>query len=181
MKNTKRLFLLGAIMAIMSSSAFADTTGTQTFKANIVANTCTIANLQQVVSLGNVLKADFKKSVAGSNYYFAQGHGVDTTFEVTGCPTTITTVEATPTFTGNNTYVQSTGTSTTADIHLGRTKDGTQLPSTAVWTKGVKKKFTVNNKTGSVSIPVQGILSSLNNTPVDGSLQFNVTFAFNFV
>ncbi|EAA8990414.1 type 1 fimbrial protein [Salmonella enterica subsp. enterica serovar Oranienburg] len=181
MKIKNRLFLLGAAMAVMSSSAFADTTGTQTFTAKVTADTCTIANLQQVVDLGNVLKADFKKNVAGSTFYFALGHGVDTTFEVTGCPTTITTVEATPTFTGHDTYVENTGTSTTSNIHLGRTKDGAQLPSTEFWTVGVKRNFMVNNKTGSVSIPVQGVLSSLSNTPMEGSLQFNVTFAFDFV
>ncbi|MCT7184756.1 hypothetical protein [Salmonella enterica] len=34
MKIKNRLFLLGAAMAVMSSSAFADTVGTQTFTAN---------------------------------------------------------------------------------------------------------------------------------------------------
>ncbi|MCT7140309.1 hypothetical protein [Salmonella enterica] len=37
MKIKNRLFLLGAAMAVMSSSAFADTAGTQTFTANVTA------------------------------------------------------------------------------------------------------------------------------------------------
>ncbi|EBN7715305.1 type 1 fimbrial protein, partial [Salmonella enterica] len=175
MKSVKHLFLLGTAMAVMSSSAFADTTGTQTFTANVTANTCTIANLNQVVNLGDVNKTEFK-GITGSLYHFALGHGVNTTFEVTGCPATITTVEATPMFTGNDMYVKNAGTSTTAVIHLGRTPDGTQLTREESWYTGVKKSFAVSNA-GAASLPVKGILTTLYDAPVAGTLQFNVTFA----
>ncbi|EKH6038264.1 type 1 fimbrial protein [Salmonella enterica] len=179
MKIKNYLFLLGTAMAVMSSSAFADTTGTQTFTANVTANTCTIANLNQVVNLGNINKTEFT-DIKGSLYHFALGHGVNTTFEVTGCPATITTVEATPMFTGKETYVKNAGTSTTAVIHLGRSPDGTQLTSEDSWNTGVKKSFAVSNA-GAASLPVKGILTTLTDAPVAGTLQFNVTFAFDFV
>ncbi|ELW6661204.1 type 1 fimbrial protein [Salmonella enterica] len=51
MKIKNRLFLLGAAMAVMSSSAFADTTGTQTFTASVTANTCTIDDVNHTFNV----------------------------------------------------------------------------------------------------------------------------------
>ncbi|EBR0846445.1 hypothetical protein BRO79_23940 [Salmonella enterica] len=53
MKGMKSLFLLGTALAVMSSSALADTTGTQTFAANISGSTCVIngLNVTKTVSL----------------------------------------------------------------------------------------------------------------------------------
>ncbi|EDU8805693.1 type 1 fimbrial protein [Salmonella enterica subsp. enterica] len=181
MKIKNRLFVLGAAMAVMSSSAFAATTGTQTFTAKVTADTCTIANLNQAIDLGTINKAEFAK-ITGSNWQFALGHGVDTTFEVTGCPATITTVKATPTFSGSDSYVDNAGTSTNTVLHMGRKKDGTQLPANDIWNQGVERDFTVSNA-GSASIPVYGLVSIRDSSavPVVGTLQYNVTFAFDFV
>ncbi|EHY0218485.1 type 1 fimbrial protein [Salmonella enterica] len=53
MKGMKSLFLLGTALAVMSSSALADTTGTQTFAASISDSTCVIngLNVTKTVSL----------------------------------------------------------------------------------------------------------------------------------
>ncbi|EDJ3201365.1 hypothetical protein CEH73_25580 [Salmonella enterica subsp. enterica serovar Poona] len=80
MKN--RLFLLGAAMAVMSSSAFADMMGTQTFTANVSANTCVINNLNQVIDVGTVLKNDpALKNVS---------ERAVAVFKVTGCDASVT-------------------------------------------------------------------------------------------
>ncbi|EJP8365238.1 type 1 fimbrial protein, partial [Salmonella enterica] len=156
MKNTKRLFLLGAVMAVMSSSAFADTTGTQTFTANIVANTCTIANLQQNVDLGSVLSSDFTAAFGQK----VSNRFIDTSFQVAGCPATITTVKVTPTFvspsSGTATYgfVKNTGTFNAVFATNVTSANGTD--DKQKWVSGKEKTFTVTN--GGASVPVQGKL-----------------------
>ncbi|EEJ0784137.1 type 1 fimbrial protein [Salmonella enterica] len=90
MKIKNRLFLLGAAMAVMSSSAFAATTGTQTFTANVTANTCTIANLDQTFDVGAIQKNDTELK-NGKKYH--QAH-----FDITGCDASVTKAVMIPTF-----------------------------------------------------------------------------------
>ncbi|EJX2286689.1 hypothetical protein ODX25_004940 [Salmonella enterica] len=90
MKIKNRLFLLGAAMAVMSSSAFADTTGTQTFTATVTADTCTIANLNQTFDVGSILKADTDLK-NGKKYHQAY-------FDITGCDASVTKAVMIPTF-----------------------------------------------------------------------------------
>ncbi|EBN1929226.1 type 1 fimbrial protein [Salmonella enterica] len=90
MKIKNCLFLLGAAMAVMSSSAFADTTGTQTFTANVTADTCTIANLNQAFDVGTILKADTDLK-NGKKYHQAY-------FDITGCDASVTKAVMIPTF-----------------------------------------------------------------------------------
>ncbi|EBO8547927.1 hypothetical protein AMA88_24995, partial [Salmonella enterica subsp. enterica serovar Senftenberg] len=78
----------------MSSSAFADTTGTQTFTASVTANTCTVDNLNKTVDLGSVLSSDFTSAFGKK----VSNRFIDTGFQITGCPAAITTVKVTPTF-----------------------------------------------------------------------------------
>ncbi|EMH5079107.1 type 1 fimbrial protein [Salmonella enterica] len=87
MKIKNCLFLLGAAMAVMSSSAFADTTGTQTFTANVTANTCAITGLDEVVQFPNFTRQQVK--AAGHDDKII-GSGITHTFNVSGCPTTTT-------------------------------------------------------------------------------------------
>ncbi|EDE8445087.1 hypothetical protein BZU22_24355 [Salmonella enterica subsp. enterica serovar Pomona] len=90
MKIKNRLFALGAVMAIMSSSAFAATTGTQTFTAKVTADTCTITNLNQTFDIGALLKND-PELAKGKEYH--QAH-----FDITGCDASLTKAVMTPVF-----------------------------------------------------------------------------------
>lgn len=171
MKKTKRLFLLGAIMAVMSSSAFADTTGTQTFKANIVTNTCTIANLNQTQDLGNLLKSQFATAWAASSEY-------KNNFNVTNCPTTFTKVKVTPTYKASSQYVWVVENAGTAKgVHLN-----TQLVSSDTanrWENGKAREFTLNK--GDAVVPVNFKIERNNNDAVSGgTLDFRMAFTFDF-
>ncbi|SUF49724.1 Fimbrial subunit type 1 precursor [Salmonella enterica] len=171
MKIKNRLFLLGAAMAVMSSSAFADTTGTQTFTANVIANTCTIANLDQARDIGNLLKSQFATAWSSSSVYKNE-------FNVTNCPTTFTKVKVVPTYTASKQYawvVENAGTA--KGVHLN-----TQItsPDSGKWENGKEKEFTLNN--GDAVIPVNFRIERNNTDAVaDGTLDFQMTFAFDFV
>ncbi|EJT7259114.1 hypothetical protein N3S24_004685 [Salmonella enterica] len=80
MKGMKSLFLLGTALAVMSSSALADTTGTQTFSANISDSTCVINGL-------NVVKTTtvWKKDIGGTNGGHSLIDPVDMGLSLTGC------------------------------------------------------------------------------------------------
>ncbi|EAS2082429.1 hypothetical protein BIA58_26505 [Salmonella enterica] len=179
MKIKNRLFLLGAAMAVMSSSAFADTTGTQTFTATVTADTCTIANLNQAVDLGNVLRADYA-SVGDWNVP-ANATSVSVNFDVTGCGNNITTVNVTPTFTAEPTlarFVKNAGTA--AGIAFDTAKlSNTDFDKSRIWENGVTKAFTLTN--GAVQVPVVGALSKNTQAVTAGTLDFQMTFAFDFV
>ncbi|EIU7680200.1 fimbrial protein [Salmonella enterica] len=171
MKNTKRLFLLGAAMAVMSSSAFADTTGTQTFTANIVANTCTIANLNQARDLGDLLKSHFLASAWSASSVYKNE------FNVTNCPTTFTKVKVVPTYTANKQYawvVENAGTAKGVHLNTQTTNSGPEK-----WENGKEKEFTLNN--GDAVIPVNFKIERNNNdTVTDGTLDFRMSFTFDF-
>ncbi|EBP4106311.1 hypothetical protein Z708_25200 [Salmonella enterica subsp. enterica] len=166
-------------MAVMSSSAFADTTGTQTFTANVTADTCTIANLNQAVDLGNVLRADY----AGLGAWNAPANValVSVNFDVTGCGNNITTVNVTPTFTAESTlarFVKNAGTA--AGIAFDTAKlSNTDFDKNRGWENGVTKAFTLTN--GAVQVPVVGVLSKNGQAVTAGTLDFQMTFAFDFV
>ncbi|EAX8756085.1 type 1 fimbrial protein [Salmonella enterica subsp. enterica serovar Minnesota] len=96
MKIKNCLFLLGAAMAVMSSSAFADTMGTQTFTANVVANTCAISGLDASTALPDYTRADLKK--AGHNSALLPGNFIHT-FNVTGCPASVSGMAMTVNYT----------------------------------------------------------------------------------
>ncbi|EJS9776619.1 type 1 fimbrial protein [Salmonella enterica] len=87
MKIKNRLFLLGAAMAVMSSSVFADTTGTQTFTANVTANTCVISGENIAHDLG-----DISKQALLSLGDWSALRVYDDAISVSGCPTTFNTV-----------------------------------------------------------------------------------------
>lgn len=179
MKIKNRLFLLGAAMAVMSSSAFAATTGTQTFTANVTADTCSIDNLNKTVDLGNILSSDFASAFSAkvSNKF------IDTGFQVTGCPATITTVKVTPTFTSSpkqSVFVVNTG--TFAAYFATNVTSANAIDSNQSWANGTEKSFTVTN--GNASIPVRGKLftggSPAGNTST-GTLNYTMSFTFDFV
>ncbi|EBA6266164.1 type 1 fimbrial protein [Salmonella enterica] len=181
MKSVKHLFLLGTAMAVMSSSAFADITGTQTFTANVTANTCTIANLQQHVDLGNVQKAIF----AGFPIWRAPNQTpVEVNFDVTGCGNNVTEVNVTPTFNGDARVarmVVNTGTAKNIVFDTAKLHD-TDYSVDRQWISGTTKKFTLTN--GAVRVPVTGVLSvggdGDGDTITTGTLDFQMTFAFDF-
>ncbi|EJY7996078.1 type 1 fimbrial protein [Salmonella enterica] len=181
MKIKNCLFLLGTAMAVMSSSAFADVAGTQTFTANVTADTCTIANLNQAVDLGNVLKAEY----AGLNNWNVPANValVSVNFDVTGCGNNITTVNVTPTFNAESgstyaRFVKNAGTA--AGIAFDTAKlSNTDFDKNRIWENGVTKAFTLTN--GAVQVPVTGTLSKNSQAVTAGTLDFQMTFAFDFV
>ncbi|EHE8217028.1 type 1 fimbrial protein, partial [Salmonella enterica] len=158
MKIKNCLFLLGTAMAVMSSSAFADTMGTQTFTANVTADTCTIANLNQVVDLGNVLRAEYA-GLADWNVP-ANFSLVSVNFDVTGCGNNVTKVEVTPTFNAEpgtyTRFVKNAGTAAGVAIDTAK-KSNTDFDSKRIWEPGKTKTFTLTN--GAVQVPVIGALS----------------------
>ncbi|EKT4851738.1 type 1 fimbrial protein [Salmonella enterica] len=180
MKIKNCLFLLGTAMAVTSSSAFADTTGTQTFTANIVANTCTVDNLNKTVDLGSILSSDF------TNAYGAKlsKKFIDTGFQVTGCPAAITTVKVTPTFTtltAQDSFVVNTG--TFAAYFATNITSANTVSDPQTWHNGIEKTFTVAN--GSVDIPVQGKLftggkPAPSGNASSGTLDYTMSFTFDF-
>ncbi|ENK0253093.1 type 1 fimbrial protein [Salmonella enterica] len=177
MKIKNCLFLLGAAMAVMSSSAFADKTGTQTFTANIVANTCTVDNLNKTVDLGSILSSDFASAFGAkvSNKF------IDTGFQVTGCPATITAVKVTPTFTSaaQDSLVVNTG--TFAAYFATNVTSANGVSDAQTWHNGIEKIFTVTN--GSVDIPVQGKLftgAKPSGNASSGTLDYTMSFTFDF-
>ncbi|EGB7594027.1 type 1 fimbrial protein [Salmonella enterica] len=181
MKIKNCLFLLGTAMAVMSSSAFADTTGTQTFTANIVANTCTVDNLNKTVDLGSVLSSDFTAAFGKK----VSNRFIDTGFQITGCPATITTVKVTPTFvapsSGTATYgfVKNTGTFNAVFATNINSANGTD--DKQKWVSGTEKAFTVTN--GGASVPVQGKLFTDQNgggSSSTGTLNYAMSFTFDF-
>ncbi|EJC3597103.1 type 1 fimbrial protein [Salmonella enterica] len=180
MKIKNCLFLVGAAMAVMSSSAFAGATGTQTFTANIVANTCTVDNLNKTVDLGSVLSSDFTAAFG----HKVSNSFIDTGFQITGCPATITTVKVTPTYvvaagSGKYGFVENTGTFDAVfatNITSANGIDGNQQ-----WLSGTGKSFTVTN--GDASVPVRGkLFQGVNGggNPSAGTLNYTMSFTFDF-
>ncbi|EKE1576134.1 type 1 fimbrial protein, partial [Salmonella enterica] len=71
---------------VMSSSAFADTTGTQTFTANVTANTCVISGENIAHDLGDISKQTL---LSLGDWSTIQAY--DEAISVSGCPTTFNT------------------------------------------------------------------------------------------
>lgn len=174
MKGMKGLFLLGTALAVMSSSALADATGTQTFKANVTANTCTIANLQQNFDLGVLQVSQFPSSWSNDTE-----HGID--FNVASCPTTTTKVKVTPAFTSKSAYdyiVKNSGTAVGVNLNLSKIDGGGN--SDSAWKNGKAKEFTLNN--GAVTVPVYfRAQRNESDAVISGTIDFQMTFAFEFI
>ncbi|EAV4721109.1 hypothetical protein CIY53_24610 [Salmonella enterica subsp. enterica serovar Poona] len=180
MKIKNCLFLLGTAMAIMSSSVFAETTGTQTFTANVSANTCTIDNLNKTVDLGEVNLASFVVSI-GSGWHVAPGIGVNETFKVANCPSTLTKVSVVPSFdvgVGSD-MVKNTGTASNMVIWFNKRIDSTSPAPAEVWKNGESKEFEL--VAGGGDIPVNGILLQSTNDRIPGTMNFQMSFAFDFI
>ncbi|EID8595684.1 hypothetical protein LCI52_005004, partial [Salmonella enterica] len=147
----------------------------------VTADTCTIANLQQAVDLGNVLKADY----AGlSNWNVpANASLVSVNFDVTGCGNNITTVNVTPTFTAESgspyvRFVKNAGTAAGIAFDTGK-KSNVDYDVNRIWENGKTRAFTLTN--GAVQVPVIGTLSKNGKAVTAGTLDFQMTFAFDFV
>ncbi|EOF6356449.1 hypothetical protein ACK1C8_004899, partial [Salmonella enterica] len=158
----------------MSSSAFADTAGTQTFTATVTANTCTVDNLNKTVDLGSVLSSDFTSAFSA----MVSNRFIDTGFQITGCPAAITAVKVTSTFASTSGYgfVDNNGTFDAVfatNITAANTIDNSQK-----WTPGSEKTFTVTN--GDASVPVQGKIFAQKSDLTAGTLNYAMSFTFDF-
>ncbi|EHT0382087.1 hypothetical protein KW341_005011, partial [Salmonella enterica] len=164
----------------MSSSAFADTVGTQTFTANVTADTCTIANLNQVVDLGDVQRAEYA-GLANWNVP-ANVSLVSVNFDVTGCGNNVTKVEVTPTFNAEPgsayaRFVKNAGTAAGVAFDTAK-KSNSDYDSNRIWENGKTRTFTLTN--GAVQVPVTGTLSKNDKAVTAGTLDFQMSFAFDF-
>ncbi|EDX5730515.1 type 1 fimbrial protein [Salmonella enterica] len=179
MKGVKSLFLLGTALAVMSSSALADTTGTQTFTANVAANTCTIDNLNKTVDLGAINLSSFTTK-EGSGWYVSPGIGVNEAFKVTNCPNTLTKVKVVPTFTqgAGGDVVKNAGTAGNIDLWFNRTIDDIRPTAKDTWINGGGREFVL--AAGGVDVPVNGIILKTSAENIPGTLDYQMAFAFDF-
>ncbi|EKE6401881.1 type 1 fimbrial protein [Salmonella enterica] len=172
MKSVKHLFLLGTAMAVMSSSAFADITGTQTFTANVTADTCTITGLNQTRDLGSFPRGLFESKPWSKSSVYTND------FNISNCPATFTKVKVTPTYTASDKYswvVENAGTA--KGVHLNTQ---TIAPDPDKWYNGTTKEFTLDK--GAAVVPLNFMIERNGDDVVsDGTLDFQMTFAFDFV
>ncbi|EBO8106036.1 hypothetical protein D3S21_25010 [Salmonella enterica] len=109
--------------------------------------------------------------------YWAASSVYKNEFDVTNCPTTFTKVKVVPTYTASKDYawvVENAGTA--KGVHLNTQTTGSD-PNR--WKNGEEKDFTLNN--GEAVIPVNFKIERNNSDVVtDGTLDFQMTFAFDF-
>ncbi|EDV2766443.1 type 1 fimbrial protein [Salmonella enterica subsp. enterica] len=139
-------------MAVMSSSAFADTMGTQTFTANVTADTCTVDNLAITENLGDYTRAEIKN--AGHNDKVLPG-GFSHEFKVTNCPASVSSMAVTLTYNQlaaapNKPVIDTTGTGKGVGLWLYQGITG--WGSANYWNSGVVKNFPISNGSGSAAM-----------------------------
>ncbi|SUF49679.1 P pilus assembly protein, pilin FimA [Salmonella enterica] len=171
MKIKNRLFLLGAAMAVMSSSAFADTTGTQTFTANVTANTCTIDDVNHTF---NVLVE--RRSI--STLQILDHHD----FNVSGCPASVNNVNVVFAYDSNGgadpyIYLKNHGTAS-GKAQFQINADGTEKK---VYKPGVSKSFPVTGGAGKVPVYLTVNGSGYSNAGVtSGTVDMSASITFDF-
>ncbi|EOF5167451.1 hypothetical protein ACK1XF_004839, partial [Salmonella enterica] len=159
-------------MAVMSSSAFADTTGTQTFTANVTANTCTIDDVNHAFSVSVE-----RQSIA--DFQVLDHHD----FKVSGCSASVSNVnvvfdyESTGNTTGPYIYLKNHGTaSEKAQFQINA--DGT---SKTVYAPKVSKSFPVTAGAGVVPVYLTVNGSGLSNNGVtSGTVDMSASITFDF-
>ncbi|EBO6445970.1 type 1 fimbrial protein [Salmonella enterica] len=179
MKIKNRLFLLGAAMAVMSSSAFADTTGTQTFTANIVANTCAITGLNEVVQFPDFTRQQVK--AAGHDKSMIGG-SITHTFNVSGCPASMTQMTMQLDYTQATTpsgkpVPELTGTGKGVALWLYKTATGANY-----FMSGDKPSYTITNGAASslIRIDPYGWFPNGDSDIVGGSYSTTLNLTFDF-
>ncbi|EBN1929228.1 type 1 fimbrial protein [Salmonella enterica] len=180
MKIKNCLFLLGAAMAVMSSSAFADTTGTQTFTANVTADTCTVDNLAITKNLATYTRAEIKN--AGHDGKVLPG-GFSHEFKVTNCPASVSNMAVTLTY---NVARQGkpaldtvgTGKGVALWLYQGTTGWG---PAN-YWNSGVVKNFPISNGSGTAALHMMpyGWFPNGDSDIVAGSFTGVINVSFDF-
>ncbi|EEJ0783708.1 type 1 fimbrial protein [Salmonella enterica] len=176
MKIKNRLFLLGAAMAVMSSSAFAATTGTQTFTANVTADTCTITGLNETVTLPAYSRQDLTN--AGHDKHSLPGQFTQT-FNVSGCPASVTKM------TTQLNYTQAAAPTGKPVPALTGTGKGVALwlyTPKGYFMSGNKYESTISNGSGSSSVKVvpYGWFPNGNADIVAGTYSTTLNLTFDF-
>ncbi|WP_080179148.1 fimbrial protein [Salmonella enterica] len=171
MKIKNRLFLLGAAMAVMSSSAFAATNGTQTFTANVTANTCTIDDVNHTFNV-SVEKGSI------SALQVLDHHD----FKVSGCPASVNNVNVVFTYDsvgGAFPYIYLKNHGTASDkAQFQINTDGAEKN---VYRPGVSKSFPVTGGTGVVPVYLTVNGSGYSNDGVtSGTVDMNASITFDF-
>lgn len=182
MKIKNCLFLVGTAMAVMSSSAFADRTGTQTFTANVTADTCTIDNLAVTENLGDYTRAEIKK--AGHDRAILPG-SFSHEFNVTNCPASVSSMAVTLTYNQlaaapNKPIIDTTGTG--KGVALWMYQNTTGSGGVNYWNSGVTKNFSISNGSGSAAMHMipYGWFPNGDSDIVAGSFTGVVNISFDF-
>ncbi|ECL1760768.1 type 1 fimbrial protein [Salmonella enterica] len=173
----KTLMLAGMIaagVALTSTSALADTQGTQTFTANIAANTCTLNNLDRVFNfnlIGSTNPGKYKTWTADT-----------AEIKVTGCDSSVTELKVTPTYTHYFNAIQNQGTlGSNLYAELLNSIDNPTPPvvgsgSTGpVWSSGSEKTVDITNGEATMKYYVD-VISSVDSKKLTGTLESTVSF-----
>ncbi|EDN6661548.1 hypothetical protein GRF91_004973 [Salmonella enterica] len=171
---------LCAMSGMNAAQAAAATSGTQTFKANITASTCSISGLSGAVAIGSINSATIDSVSAW--HVPAGAPVVKYQFSVSGCPASYTQVEVTPSFTsegGNySRFVKNSGTAKGISLDTGKLSEG-DWDTSRIWESGKKKTFTLSK--GAVTVPVTGGVSKNAQAAAAGTVDFKMSFTFDFV
>ncbi|EDL3630107.1 hypothetical protein CRX10_23570 [Salmonella enterica subsp. enterica serovar Newport] len=178
----KEFMLAGMItagVALASTSALANTQGTQTFTANIKDSTCTIAVLDQHIDLGTMLASSIKEAKGALNSSPSAPYSA----VVTGCPSSIslmkTSVSA-PSMDSTYGTMPNAGTATGVQFFYTIGKGSTVVD--AYNNKQILPKSVISTpiKSGGGVLKLDGrIFKSASKVGV-GTLQFSSTFTFDF-
>ncbi|EDG2809886.1 hypothetical protein GCQ95_23545 [Salmonella enterica subsp. salamae] len=160
--------MIAAGVALTSTSVLA---GTQTFTANIDDSTCVIANLDQTVDLGTMLKSELQSLGKWGGY-----KNTPVTFKVTGCGSSLKTVHVTL----NGSMDNSLGIATQVfDISTIGMPAGAAQPNGAAWGSGTSKDFALTNGTSDVPLDLWTSRYRTSNI-VDGAYNQVYNFTFDF-
>ncbi|WP_080206627.1 fimbrial protein [Salmonella enterica] len=181
MKIKNRLFLLGAAMVVMSSSVFAVTNGTQTFTANVTADTCTVDNLAITKNLATYTRAEIKG--AGHDSKELPGRFAHE-FKVTNCPASVSNMAVTLTYNSNSAIqgkpvLETTGTGKGVALWLYK---GTAGGGGNYWNSGVVNNFSISNGSGTAVMHMEpyGWFPNGDSDIVAGSFTGVIDVSFDF-
>ncbi|MEB5974303.1 fimbrial protein [Pantoea dispersa] len=131
MKSKKSV--LFAMMGIFAAASVQAQTGTVSISGSVVGATCTINGMNQTANFGNIDQAELQ-ALSNGNV-----HKQETmTIEVTACPSSISKVTITPTFTaelGNGPRIAYTGPMKGAGLWLVNGDDDKQMYSATGYSK----------------------------------------------
>ncbi|WP_205007999.1 hypothetical protein, partial [Salmonella enterica] len=157
-----------------SSSAFADTTGTQTFTANVTANTCTITGLNQTIDLGTVNTTAISTDLVKFTDY---------SVSVAGCPDSVSNLVTKLNAADMNIYgaIPNAGSAGKGLVMAFVIGDG-NTSGAPLSNNQISSKTTLKTKLtkGAGKLVLDGLWKSRGTDFSVGTILFNPVFAFDF-